>query len=86
MYHITYFYCDSMVAYLKVVYKYDGILIILIDDIFIININFVVKYQYDVQCLRHGHRINNLNIFSLSKLSYTHTIFLIKAVCKNIKK
>jgi hypothetical protein len=52
-----------MVAYLKVVYKYDGILIILIDDIFIININFVVKYQSDVQCLRHGHRINNLNIF-----------------------
>jgi hypothetical protein len=33
-----------MVLWLVVVYEYEIILVILIDDIFVININFVVKY------------------------------------------
>jgi hypothetical protein len=33
-----------MVLWLVVVYEYEIILVILIDDIFVININFVIKY------------------------------------------
>jgi hypothetical protein len=43
MYHTTFFYHGNMIVYLIVVYEYDDILVFLIDDIIIININFVVK-------------------------------------------
>jgi hypothetical protein len=42
---LSFFYRSSMVVCLEVVYKYESILVILIDDILLINIKFDVKYH-----------------------------------------
>jgi hypothetical protein len=34
-----------MVVYLEVVYEYESILLILIDDILLINMKFIIKYH-----------------------------------------
>jgi hypothetical protein len=34
-----------MVVYLEVVYEYESILLILIDDIILINMKFIIKYH-----------------------------------------
>jgi hypothetical protein len=44
-YFILYFYRDSMLVCLEVVYEYESILLILIDIILLINIKFAVKYH-----------------------------------------
>jgi hypothetical protein len=36
-----------MIVCLGVVYEYDSILVILIDNILLINIKFIVKYHFD---------------------------------------
>jgi hypothetical protein len=45
MFHTTIFYRGSMVVCLAIIYKYEGILVILIGNILLINIKFVVKYH-----------------------------------------
>jgi hypothetical protein len=45
MFHIIFFYRSSMVVCLEIVYKYEIIFVILIDDILLINIKFDVKYH-----------------------------------------
>jgi hypothetical protein len=40
MFYTTFFYRDSMVAYLEVVYEYEVIFVILIDNSLVINIKF----------------------------------------------
>jgi hypothetical protein len=42
---ILFFYHDSIVVYLEVVYKYKSILVILINIILLINIKFSIKYH-----------------------------------------
>jgi hypothetical protein len=44
MFYIIFFYCNSMLVCLAVVYEYDDILLILIDIIFLINMKFTGKY------------------------------------------
>jgi hypothetical protein len=43
-YLILYFYHDSIVVCLGVVYEYESILVILIHIILLINMKFVIKY------------------------------------------
>jgi hypothetical protein len=44
-YFILFFYRDSIVTCLEVVYEYESTLVILINVIFLINMKFPVKYH-----------------------------------------
>jgi hypothetical protein len=44
-YFILLFYCGSMIVYLELVYKYESILVILINIILLINMKFIIKYS-----------------------------------------
>jgi hypothetical protein len=44
-YFMLFFYRDSMIVYLEVVYKYESILVILNNVILLINMKFIIKYS-----------------------------------------
>jgi hypothetical protein len=63
-----------MIICLKVVYEYDNILIILIDDILIININYVVKLIFPLRNTRKKNRAFDHNSQEEQGLSVTQFV------------